>query len=191
MQKPNYGALYFDDRGKQIELYKLLEWPVWSRKTMPNAVTTQIQYFNESGGITVDGNIDSAGQFSNTQFYIAHEIHTKLMAADGTPIGSATDVGDVSQVLSVSVWTILKNIGQTINKPLASYMVAPTSPTTTGWDNIWRSLCGMVKLNQPIVFRPGEKFTFTQTTAAPSDLSAIDVLHEFRGYLGVEEAVEN
>lgn len=190
-----YGALYFDDRGRPIELYELLEWPVYSRKQMPNAVTVDIEFFNETGGITADGNIDNPGQFSNSQFYVAHEIHTKLFTNNENPFDAVADINRISEVIGVSVFKIVKNIGQKINKALAGYLLCPTAPLGTAaagyaWAAIERSLSGIVELNQPIVFGPGEKFTFTQHVAAITDLTALDVFHEFRGYLGVEKSVE-
>lgn len=169
---------------KIITLNQIRDWPIWSKKSGVGAAgPMNTQFFNESGGSNAFGNIDSPGQFSNTQFYIAHGIGLKYF---GGALNSS-DMTIVAEFTRAGFLQLVKNKDLVWESSLTTILTNPTQAATNGWAAVEGALGGYYKFNESILFRPGEKFTMLLGGTTTSDLSSIGLELSFRGYLGIQE----
>lgn len=182
---------YTTPAGRIFDIKEVLDTPFWSRKQAP-AASGKVNFFDESGSPNADSNMVAAGQFSNSQTFICRQIQLDL-SVNAANIAFATLglINDIAELIHGSIIILDKNRGQDWQCHFNKILAFPTSPIGTGaaWDSIDKSIQGRYVFNEPIVFGPGETFTFTTEYTGPGDVSLLDTMFTFMGFLGIEKVV--
>ena len=182
---------YTTPAGRIFDIKEVLDTPFWSRKQAPSAAGQKVKFFDESGAPSADSNMVAAGQFSNSQTFICRQIQLDLSLDNASAFSAVGSINDIAQIIHGSIIILDKNRGQDWQCHFNKMLVTPTVniAATAGWSSIDKSIQGRYIFNEPIIFGPGETFTFTTEYTGSVNLSALNVLFTFMGFLGIEKVV--
>lgn len=185
---------YKDAKGRIFTVDRVLDFPIYSRKVMPGiaAGVNKTLFFDETGGQNENSNIDSPGQFSNTQTYALHQLQIDASRVDQDRFDAGT-LQALATIISSSFMRLEKNKDTVWEAPLMKILRVPIAPTTvttgSAVDSFRESLSGSYKFNEPIIFRPGEKFNFDFSSQNLISATTIELMMTMLGFLGISQEV--